>query len=100
MDTQPYHLLLLYVTFSVGWARLGRLARPLLYPLDQATNPSREEGKMRTDGQTLRGNEMDMGKVKAWAKRTFSKERTSVVSCELVVAGYIGVVLAQVFLTY
>ena len=55
---------------------------------------------MRTDGQTLRGNEMDMGKVKAWAKRIFSKERISVVSCELVVAGYIGVVLAQVFLTY
>jgi hypothetical protein len=55
---------------------------------------------MRTDGQTIRENEMDTGKVKAWAKRTFKREKISVVSCELVVAGYIGVVLAQVFLTY
>ena len=55
---------------------------------------------MRTDGQTLRGNEMDMGKVKAWAKRTFSKEGIAVVSCKLVVAGYVGICLAQVLQTY
>ena len=35
---------------------------------------------MRTDGQTLRGNEMeiphvDLESVKVWAKRTFTKER-------------------------
>jgi hypothetical protein len=69
-------------------------------PSDQTRNPNTEERKMRTDGQTIRGNETDMGKVKAWAKRTFSKERTSVVSCELVVAAYVGIVLAQVFLSY
>ena len=55
---------------------------------------------MRTDGQTIRGNKMDMGKVKAWAKRTFSKESMAVVSCRLVVAGYVGIVLAQVLQTY
>jgi len=55
---------------------------------------------MRTDGQTIKGNEMDTGKVKAWAKRTFSKERIAVVSCKLVVAGYVGIVLAQVVQTY
>jgi len=55
---------------------------------------------MRNDGQTLRGNEMDMGKVKAWAKRTFSRERTSVAVSKMVVAGYVGIVLAQVIQTY
>jgi hypothetical protein len=55
---------------------------------------------MRTDGQTIRGNEMDMGKVKAWAKRTFSSEKIAVATCKLVVAGYLGIVLAQVIQTY
>ena len=55
---------------------------------------------MRTDGQTIRGNEMDMGKVKSWAKRTFSRERTSMAISKLVVAGYVGIVLAQVIQTY
>ena len=54
---------------------------------------------MRTDGQTVRGNEMDMGKVKAWLQRTCSRERIAVVSCKLVVAGYVGIVLAQVLLS-
>ena len=67
---------------------------------DQTRNPNTEDRKMRTDGQTIKGNEMDMGKVKAWAKRTFSKERIAVVSCKLVVAGYVGIVLAQVVQTY
>jgi len=55
---------------------------------------------MRTDGQTIRGNEIDMGEVKAWAKRTFSKERISLGISKLVVGGYVGVVLAQVVQTY
>ena len=55
---------------------------------------------MRTDGQTLRGNETDMGRVKAWAKRTFSRERTSVAISKLVVAGYVGIAIAQVLQTY
>ena len=55
---------------------------------------------MRTDGQTLRGNETDMGRVKAWAKRTFSRERISVATSKLVVAGYVGIVVAQVLQTY
>ena len=55
---------------------------------------------MRTDGQTLRGNETDMGKVKAWAKRTFSRERTSLAISKLAVAGYMGIVLAQVLQSY
>jgi hypothetical protein len=59
-----------------------------------------EGKKMRTDGQTIRGNEMDIGKVKAWAKKTFSRERIAVVSCKLVVAGYAGIVLAKVLQTY
>ena len=55
---------------------------------------------MRTDGQTISGNEMDMGKVKAWAKRTLSKERMARAAAKLVVAGYVGMVLAQVLQTY
>jgi len=55
---------------------------------------------MRTDAQTLRGNQTDMGRVKAWAKRTFSRERTSVAISKLVVAGYVGLVLAQILQTY
>ena len=55
---------------------------------------------MKTDGQTLKGNEMDMGKVKAWVKRTFSRERTSLAISKLVVAGYLGIVVAQVLQTY
>jgi len=67
---------------------------------DQTRNPNTEDRKMRTDGQTIRGNEMDMGKVKAWVKRTFSRERTSMAIAKLVVAGYVGIVLAQVFQSY
>jgi hypothetical protein len=77
-----------------------RLGTVVALPPDQTTNPNTEERKMRTDGQTIRGNEMDMGRVKGWAKKTFAGERISVVSCELVVAAYVGIVLAQVFLSY
>ena len=55
---------------------------------------------MRTHGETLRGNETDMGKVKSWAKRTFSRERTALAISKLVVAGYVGIVLAQVVGSY
>ena len=55
---------------------------------------------MRTHGETLRGNEMDMGKVKSWAKRTFSRERMAGATAKLVVAGYVGIVIAQVIQTY
>jgi hypothetical protein len=55
---------------------------------------------MRTHGQTIRGNELDTGKVKALVKRTFSRERIAVATCKLVVAGYVGIVLAQVLQTY
>jgi hypothetical protein len=68
--------------------------------MDQTTNPNTEGKKMRTDGQTIRGSELDMGKVKAWAKRTFNSERIAVATCKLVVAGYVGIVLAQVLQSY
>jgi hypothetical protein len=55
---------------------------------------------MRTDGQTIRGTEMDIGRVKAWAKKTFTKERMSVATARLVMAGYVGIVLAQIFHSY
>ena len=55
---------------------------------------------MRTDGQTIRGNELDMGKVKALVKRAFKRDRVAVAFCQLVVAGYVGICLAQVLQTY
>ena len=55
---------------------------------------------MRTDGQTIRGNETDMDRVKAWAKRIFSRERILVATSKLVVAGYVGIVIAQVLQSY
>ena len=61
---------------------------------------TRKGKKMRRDGQTIRGYEMDMGRVKSWAKRTFSRERIAEATARLVVAGYAGIVLAQVFQTY
>jgi hypothetical protein len=60
---------------------------------------------MRTDGHTIRGNEMvapqpNMDSVKEWAKRTFSKERSAEAAARLIVLSYVGFALAQVFLTY
>jgi len=60
---------------------------------------------MRTDGHTVRGNEMvvprlNMDSVKEGAKRAFSWERSEVRIARLVVLSYIGIVLAQIFLTY
>ena len=55
---------------------------------------------MRTHGQTMSGNEMDMAKAMAWAKRICSRERMALVIARLVLAGYAGIVLAQIFQTY
>jgi len=63
---------------------------------------------MRTDGQTLRGNEMaiphvDLESVKEWAKATFTKERMAevgVVTATLLVTGYLGSVLVKGIETY
>ena len=63
---------------------------------------------MRTDGQTLRGNEMgiphvDLESVKAWARATLSRERMAevgVVAATLVVTGYLGAVLFKGIQTY
>ena len=60
---------------------------------------------MRTDGQTVRGNEMvapqlNIQSIKEWAKRAFSKERSAEATARLVVLSYVGIVLAQIFLTY
>ena len=58
---------------------------------------------MRTDGQTLRGNEIsmphvDLESVKEWAKVTFTKERMAeagVVVATLIMTGYLGSVLVK-----
>ena len=60
---------------------------------------------MRTDGQTVREDEMvapqlNMESVKEWAKRAFSKERSVEATARLVVLSYVGILLAQIFLTY
>jgi hypothetical protein len=63
---------------------------------------------MRTDGQTIRGNEMviprvDLESVKAWAKATFTKEgmaEVGVVAAALVLTGYLGSVLFTGIQTY
>ena len=69
---------------------------------DQTTNPNTEERKMRTDGQTLREDEMvvphaDLESVKAWAKRTFTKERiVDVAMCASTVT-VVGMVLSTLY---
>ena len=60
---------------------------------------------MRTDGHTIRGNEMrtprlNMDTVRDWAKRTFIKERSAEATARLVVLCYVGIVLAHIFMTY
>ena len=59
---------------------------------------------MRTDGHTVRGNEMvapqlNMESVKEWAKKTLTREKSEVAVARLVVLSYVGIVLAQIFLT-
>ena len=53
---------------------------------------------MRTDGQTLRGNEtaiphVDLDSVKAWAKGTLTKERIREVALCAATVSLIGVVV-------
>ena len=71
-------------------------------PPDQTTNPNTEDRKMRTDGQTIRGNEMviphvDLESVKEWAKATFTKERiVDVAVCASTVTVF-GVILSTLY---
>ena len=57
---------------------------------------------MRTDGQTIRGNEIvtphvDLESVKEWAKRTFTKERiVDVAMCASTVT-VVGMVLSVLY---
>ena len=57
---------------------------------------------MRTHGETIRGNEMviphvDLQSVKAWAKRTFTKERiVDVAMCASTVT-VVGMVLSTLY---
>ena len=57
---------------------------------------------MKTDGQTLRGSEMviphvDLETLKAWAKRTFTKERiVDVAMCASTVT-VVGMVLSTLY---
>ena len=60
----------------------------------------RRDETMKRDGQTLRGNELDPGRVKAWAKRALSSRWIAVTIAKLVVAGYVGIALVQVVQTY
>ena len=63
---------------------------------------------MRTDGQTIRGNEMviphvNLESVKEWARSTFTKERMAevgLVAATLVVTGYLGSALVKGIETY
>jgi len=53
---------------------------------------------MRTDGQTLRGNEMaiphvDLESVKEWAKATFTKERITEAALCAATVGVTGMVV-------
>ena len=57
---------------------------------------------MRTDGQTLRGNEMaiphvDLESVKGWAKRNFTKERIVDAAISASTVTVVGVVLSVLY---
>lgn len=57
---------------------------------------------MRTDGQTLRGNEMaiphvDLESVKGWAKRIFTKERIVDAAISASTVTVLGVVLSVLY---
>jgi hypothetical protein len=63
---------------------------------------------MRTDGQTIRGNEMviphvDLESVKEWVRATLTKERMAevgLVAATLVASGYLGTVIFKGIQTY
>jgi len=57
---------------------------------------------MRTDGQTLRGNEMaiphvDLDSVKEWARRTLTKERIVDVAISASTVTVVGMVLSVLY---
>jgi hypothetical protein len=52
------------------------------------------------DGLTIRGTEIDMSRLKAWARRHASRERIALATAEIVVAGYAGIVLARILQSY
>jgi hypothetical protein len=61
---------------------LPRVGTAVALSSDQTTNPNTEDSKMRTDGQTIRGNEMviphvDLEAVKEWVKRSFSEDNVT-----------------------
>ena len=74
-------------------------------PLESAAKSTlniHEETKMRTDGQTLRGNEMviphvDLESVKEWAKRTLTKERIVDVAISASTVTVVGMVLSVLY---
>lgn len=60
---------------------------------------------MRTDRTAIRGNAMvaphlDLEAIKEWVKRSFSNERIAGVTARVVVLGYTGAALYQVFQIY
>ena len=76
--------------------------RPLIYLMQ---NRNREEKTMRTHGDAVKGHEIvaphiDREAVKQWTKRTFSKERIVGAIARVLVLGYMGTLLFQVFQTY
>ena len=57
---------------------------------------------MRTDGQTLRGNEMaiphvDLDSVREWAKRTLTKERIVDVAISASTVTVVGMVMSTLY---
>jgi len=57
---------------------------------------------MRTDGQTLRGNEMaipqvDLDSVKEWAQRTFTRERIVDAAVCVSTVSVLGMVLSVLY---
>jgi hypothetical protein len=75
-----------------------------LHP-DQTTNPVTEEGIMRADGQTIRGNAMEAGMVtqeaahpdwtamKRWTKATFTKERVAEAAMFVATVAFAGTIV-------
>jgi hypothetical protein len=90
-------VLLIYMICS-GLRDVWSVGTAVALPSDQTTNPNTEERKMRTHGQTLRGNEMviphvDLESVKGWAKATFTRERMIEGALCAATVSLIGVVL-------
>ena len=79
-----------------------RFGTAVALPPDQRANPNTEEGKMRTDGQTIRENEMvipyvDLESVKRWAKTIFAKGRIVDLAVLASTATVVGMVLFTLY---